>query len=178
MFNDVAALFDMWKIQCETVNMRIGFAYNRPPSDFKDHGVDELFIGMPGEGFDERDAAIKACFEGYTLVLFSMGDLGKGAEIKAMVAALKDRGVEIEVIEQPPLRRGARSWFVPTTEQQKKLQGWWLDPTVHMTTISWQVFASQKKMIDLPDTDKNRERLRQWCHNKFGKRTGKLKPKK
>ena len=103
--------------------MRIFYGYKRRPDDAPD-GCEQVWLDDAKTERQERFDMMLGLREGDTVVVLSRSDLGRGAEVKALEAAIEGKGAAL-VVDAPevlpkPVGRPAR--FAPTPEADAKIK--------------------------------------------------------
>lgn len=108
--------------------MKIFYGYRRKQSEVPE-GMDQVFNDDEHTNRQEReDLAIMTKRDadvpgGDDIYIIALSDLGKGAEVTHVKAALEAEGNRIHVLPQEPKEdgRGRPAVFTPTPEQDKKI---------------------------------------------------------
>lgn len=102
--------------------MKVFYGYNRARKDVPDD-MDAVYLDDATTGRQERDDMLShGLRDGDTLHLFAMSDLGQGAEAKAILTALVDKGFTVADVDigTPVETRGRPAQFKPTPQQDEK----------------------------------------------------------
>lgn len=103
--------------------MKIFYGYKRKPDDAPD-GCEQVWLDDAKSERQERFDMMLGLRDGDTVVVLARSDLGRGAETKAIEAAIENTGAKL-VIEAPevmPKPVGAPAKFNPTPEADAKIK--------------------------------------------------------
>lgn len=103
--------------------MKIFYGYKRRPDDAPD-GCDQVWLDDAKSERQERFDMMLGLRDGDTVVVLARSDLGRGAETKAIEAAIKNTGAKL-VIDAPevmPRPVGAPAKFNPAPEADAKIK--------------------------------------------------------
>lgn len=105
--------------------------------------------------------------EGDTLLLRSMSDLGRGAEVGLMQRRIEEIGATIQVIEDEnaPRAKGRPRRLKPSTKQIEQLCGLWYSAAERQHVLD--------RAKEIMGADVSRDQMGRWC----GPRDGSRKPK-
>ena len=130
--------------------MKVAYGYNRSPRDFTPYGCDRLFLDDAATGRQERMDMLD-CLKpnaGDTLFLLAKGDLGRGHEIKKILADLDEANVTLEIAQAPPPKpKGRPRKFDPTEDQAKRLSALWRSsmPLSHVLVRAGEIVGAEVK---------------------------------
>lgn len=108
--------------------MRIGYGFGRTSADFGRAKVTRVYIDTAFTDRDERrDMLQHGLRSGDTVVVLALGDLGKGADYRAVLRRLHEAGCKVEVLDKTrkPETRGRPKAYDPTTDQDARIRELW-----------------------------------------------------
>lgn len=103
--------------------MKIFYGYNRRPEDAPE-GCDQVWLDDAKSERQERFDMMLGLRDGDTVVALARSDLGRGAETKAIEAAIQNTGAKL-VIDAPevmPKPVGAPAKFNPSPDADAKIK--------------------------------------------------------
>jgi hypothetical protein len=149
--------------------MKIAYLYNRPVSEGKAMGCEQVFADYTGTNRAELTLMLDfdGVREGDTVCLRSQGDLGQGAAIKRHLDKLAAMGVSVEIkaVKKEKKVMGRPKRFKPTPDDVEYLCSLWYSPAEQSYVL--------KRASDRMGFDVQRDKLNYIC----GPRDGSRKPK-
>jgi hypothetical protein len=103
--------------------MKMFYGYKRAPKDAP-ADCEKVWLDDAKTGRQERGDMMLSLSDGDIVVVLAQSDLGRGAEVKAIVAGIEAAGASLSVgpPEVIPAQRGRPPMFAPDPEQDRKIR--------------------------------------------------------